>query len=102
MTPGAGSDGSHPGDSRLVILDAWSRRESPWILWMCDYRFRLWGYPGLCICTPSCLVWGGGVTLETVDVWPQVQCLQRGVTLDTENVTPGPGSRAFTLDIVAM
>ena len=44
----------------------------------------------------------GGVTLETVDVWPQVQCLQRGVTLDTENVTPGPGSRAFTLDIVAM
>ena len=43
-----------------------------------------------------------GVTLETVDVWPHVQCLQRGVTLDTGNVTPGPGSRAFTLEIVDM
>ena len=42
----------------------------------------------------------GGVTLETVDMWPQVQCLQRGVTLDTGNVTPGPGSRGLTLNIV--
>ena len=38
-----------------------------------------------------------GVTLETVDVWPHVQCLQRGVTLDwkcdprsrVESIHPG-------------
>ena len=47
MTPGAGLDWGQPGDSHLVILNAWSRREYPWILWIYDYRFRLWGYPEL-------------------------------------------------------
>ena len=36
----------------------------------------------------------GGVTLETVDVWPQVQCLQRGVTnRHCGNVTQDPALR---------
>ena len=43
-----------------------------------------WSHPGDCGC----------VTL--------VQCLQRGVSLDTGIVTPGPGLRGFTLDIVDM
>ena len=29
VTPGAGLGGGHPGDSHLVILDAWARKESP-------------------------------------------------------------------------
>ena len=113
MTPGTGLGGGHPGDSHLVILDAWSRRESPWILWMCDYRFRLWGYPGLWIYTPSCSVLGvespgdcGHVIPGTVSVegcqprhWKcdprsRVERVHRGYC---GHVTPGAGSRRWSL-----
>ena len=42
VTPGAGLDESQPGDSGRMIPGAWSMRESPWRLWTCDSRFRLW------------------------------------------------------------
>ena len=77
---------SQPGDSGLMIPGAWSMRESPWRLWTCDSRFRLWDVLGrLKIFLPRYRVWerchtkdcghvsqvqglGGRFTLHTVDV----------------------------------
>ena len=41
---------------------------SPWRLWTCD---------------PTCRVWEG-VTLESVEIWPQVNDVEGGVTLEAE------------------
>ena len=45
---------------------------SPWRLWTCD---------------PTCRVWEG-VTLESVEIWPQVNDVEGGVTLEAEVMWP--------------
>ena len=82
---------SCPGNCGHVTQVSGSGRVSPWKVWMCDPRLRVWGGVSpwrmwicdprgivgrgppwrLWNCEPSCRAWEG-VTLETVDVWLQV------------------------------
>ena len=63
------------------------RMQSPWKVWTCDPSFRVWK----------------GVTLESVDVWPQVQGLGRSVTLQIVDMWPqGNGQEEVTLETVKL
>ena len=62
---------------------------------MYDSRYRVWrvgSHWRLWTCEPSYMVWGGGITLEILDVCSKVQFLALGSPWRLWIVIPGNGS----------
>ena len=77
--PGAGSVRlDHLKTVVLILQTRVSEVRSPWKVWTCDPKYTIWGRLSpwrLWTCGHQVQGMAGGVTMETVDILPQVQGL---------------------------